>query len=309
MEHYLKFDNDGYLVKGVRQAFIHETKDGIITINESRCHSISYESIVESIKEIFNLLIDLNNDRIEIIYDEQKKDYYYWIERYLHFFYIAVHRDIISDLIKQNNINALKKLVSGEYNIYGKKILDELNKKKNKEDSLEYLNNLVSNLNNCIANLRNGDQRYNAQVSSYFDPISYIPFEKICIIDYELDCYVLYLIQKEINDISDKLDIEKYIYISHLYKLNGNYIVYSSYNNGITGKIKKLSKSEKSCVAYIDPTKGVDRDELIKSINKYYETKNDQSKEKIYENEILPYIIMYQSQSGPRVQELLPLEN
>ena len=200
---------DGF-IKNKRQNFLDKIRTEFNVqdkhINYSRCHSISYSSIVNSIIKIFNLLLkSRNNNDTNLSYDDCKNV----TIQYLAGLILAVKKYPLlfsNDYTSISINNTYSKIINSddiklsfiEYAISKNLILKLIFRLLNKPNDvdfidhlLDYGNILVEKLNNCNMNLRVGPAKYNSFVHEYYDLISFQSCDDGIIIDNEMDCCAL----------------------------------------------------------------------------------------------------------------------
>lgn len=242
---------DGSFKKGKRSSFNKaiSSKFNVIDPNVgkgkyNRAHSVSYQSIVETVLNIFNLL----NDRLNIG-EKYTPELLNIAERYLSGLVLAVHKYplIIADDEKSmsidSNYEAIIKSSSVEKSFveyartypYLKEIFNLIESiiKSDFCENLVYLaNELIESLNNCAMNLRVGSSKWNSFVQQFYDVISYASTDDGIIIDNEMDNCALSHIKHLMYDTQKYLDssLQTTIYFPKIYQFNNSYEIPTSYH-------------------------------------------------------------------------------
>ena len=179
---YLLYDK--VFAKNKRQDFLNKIRKEFnvrdTVVSYSRCHSISYSSIVCSTVNIFNLILDSKNEVIKLPYEDCKNI----AIQYLSGLVLAVKKYPLlysNDYSSLSINNTYKKILEGndiklwfiEYALQKNlilKLIFRLLNNPNDEDFIDHLldygNILVEKLNNCSMNLRVGASKYNSFVSN-----------------------------------------------------------------------------------------------------------------------------------------------
>ena len=269
----------GKFVKNTRQEFLtqirkeFDVKDG--SVSYSRCHSVSYLSIVESVVKVFNLICSAKNCEINITYNDSVAI----ALRYLSGLVLAVKKSplLISDDYKSMSVNNIYNRILESDNIKDAfveyaisknlvlKLIFRLLRKPNDKDFVEHLldygNILIEKLNNCHMNLRVGPAKYNSEVREYYDIISFESCENGIIIDNEMDCCALSHIKHLMYPLEDNIKFlaPRSVNLPDMYKRNGEYEIMTSFQK-CDGKIKMTGEKVNDKNFYIRDwyTKGKD---------------------------------------------------
>lgn len=244
---YLLFDK--VFIKNKRQDFLNKIRKEFdvkdTSIQQSRCHSISYSSIVCSIVNIFNLILNSKNRTINLTYDDCKNISI----QYLAGLVLAVKKypllysnnytslsvnNNYKKILEESNINLGFIEYALQKNLILKLIFRLLNNPNDKDfidHLLDYGNILVEKLNNCSMNLRVGPAKYNSFVHEYYDAISFQDYKDGILIDNEMDCcalshikHIMYPIESEIL----KLNTHS-IVLPEMYLNNGEHEIMTSF--------------------------------------------------------------------------------
>ena len=246
---YIVFVN-GQFQKNKRQEFLDQirkdfdVKDN--SVNYSRCHSVSYSSIVSSVVKAFNMIYKVKNG---IIKDIPHDEAIYIVAKYLSGLILAVKKSplIITDDYKSISIANYYSNVLNEddiekgfvsyavsKNLILKLILRLLNNSNNRslvDNMLDFGNILIEKLNNCHMNLRSGPAKYNSFVSDDYDIISFASCNDGIIIDNEMDCCALSHVKHLMYPLEDTIKYlaPRSIVVPQIYVKNGNYEVMTSF--------------------------------------------------------------------------------
>ena len=252
---------DKVFLKNKRQEFLNRIKNEFnvkdTVVSYSRCHSISYSSIVCSTVNIFNLILDSKNEVIKLPYEDCKNI----AIQYLSGLVLAVKKYPLlysNDYSSLSINNTYKKILEGndiklgfiEYALQKNlilKLIFRLLNNPNDEDFIDHLldygNILVEKLNNCSMNLRIGPAKYNSFVHEYYDVISFQDYKDGILIDNEMDCcalshikHIMYPIETEILKLNSHS-----IILPEMYLNNGKHEIMTSFQfcedkKGILGK-------------------------------------------------------------------------
>ena len=240
---------DKVFAKNKRQEFLNRIKNEFnvkdTVVSYSRCHSISYSSIVCSTVNIFNFILDSKNEVIKLSYEDCKNI----AIQYLSGLVLAVKKYPLlysNDYSSLSINNTYKKILEGndiklgfiEYALQKNlilKLIFRLLNNPNDEDFIDHLldygNILVEKLNNCSMNLRVGASKYNSFVHEYYDVISFQDYKDGILIDNEMDCcalshikYIMYPIETEILKLNSHS-----IILPEMYLNNGKHEIMTSF--------------------------------------------------------------------------------
>lgn len=245
---YLLYE-EGKFTKNKRQEFLNKIKKEFDVKDEkisySRCHSVSYASIVSAIINIFNLVLDSKNGNIKLSYN----DCINVAIQYLSGLVLAVKKyplllsndynsmsiqNNYSEIIGSNNVKLSFIKYAISKNLILKLIFRLLNNPNDVDfidHLLDYGNILVEKLNNCHMNLRVGPSKYNSAVHEYYDVISFKSCKDGIIIDNEMDCCALSHVKHIMYPIEDDiLHLDNHaINLPDMFIKNGQYEIMTSF--------------------------------------------------------------------------------